>query len=349
MGELRKHDWRICKAVGRSLGKIGTAALSHVEPMLRHESAHVRRAGALAVRDMGSEASPCLEHVVALLSDSDDKVCEQAVLALGALGEVAAPFINRLMRLKDDADEWIRVAVAVSLGAMGAAAKYHAKDLMSMFTDSSWQVRRAAVKAFVRLWNSGGVPHEDVDVGKVAVLLNDDFIDIVEEAIVALAAIGGAAVSSHIPQMASILLEPDIRDDVIRKAFEGLVVKESNACLRETVAASLASIGASASTLAPLMAKLLHDSDNHVREEACKALLAMGAPVASLYADDIALLLQDPFRVVRAAAAKALGSFGSPAASHIGALSKLLEDDSKVVRVAAAQALQNVDGYCSKP
>jgi hypothetical protein len=122
--ELRKHlespdvDERIFAII--ALQKIGPVAVPAIVAALRNDIEVVRRAAALALRELGPAAEAAVPALVAALKDDDGiSMRAMAATALGEIGPAAVPAL--VAALKDD-DEIVRKFAARVLGEIGPAA-----------------------------------------------------------------------------------------------------------------------------------------------------------------------------------------------------------------------------------
>ncbi len=265
-----------------------------------------RRAAAYALGRLGpiaAAARPALENA---LSVSDPDVRGLAASALGRLGQPGQGVSEALVRVAaSDPEIQTRSQALIAVGKIGNVnAEPVAAALRKGLTDPEGRVRHAAVLAVMNL-------------GPFSAVFRDRLLDMARADVstgVRVAAIHASGVAA--PDMASSLLAPasdpnvDTRQAVwqalnhvkatVTDAAARAGAQDRSPAVRAEVAAALLASGEE--THVPLVARMLGDPDEEVRQAAVTALVARKAKSASVFAG----MLRDPNRSVGLAAAQGL-------------------------------------------
>lgn len=184
--------------------------------------------------------------------------------------------------LLKDANEDTRKGACDALGALGLAVTRHASDLADCFTDSSYDVRQAAIGALKNM-REAGASAAAAHLEDARLLMRKTACDALGQMADGLGAVHAAAVVMHLGD----------EEAEMRKA----------ACL------AFERFGSACSAYAKDVAPLLADVDARVRRVACQALGSMG-PAAAAYADLVKVCLSDADMEVQHAAEHAIDSMG---------------------------------------
>ncbi len=280
--------------------------------------------GLVTIRDAGSTAL-----FVKCLRDDDIDVCVDAATALGELGGESA--VSTLIEsLINDPDGEVKVACVKALASLGDSeaiphllklAEHSPEDINFNTNDWDpwWDMQLESIKGLGKMQSSEAVPILQ------RVLESGECIDIENEILNALAAIGGSANKYLIQQLSEGI--PRTR----RRVAKALGRSQSE------------------STLKPL-ARALTDPEKDTRDEALHSLLKRNA---AQYLPAVLLLFRDTEPVVRQSAIKVAHQLSQQLEdSTIDALSggqllktliPLLQDPDPIVKTAVLNTLINLD------
>ncbi len=92
------EQWTEQEAAADALGRIGPAAIPHLQQALRSPDRQVKIQAADVLARMGSDAKPAVSDLVALLDDPDPEIRKVATRTLGRIGPDAAAAVPALMQ-----------------------------------------------------------------------------------------------------------------------------------------------------------------------------------------------------------------------------------------------------------
>jgi HEAT repeat protein len=262
-----------------------------------------------------------------------------AVLAMPS-DPTAVNLLVQRQKLSDESKE-VRLAAIKQLGSWGTAASLAAPDLAQMLTDNNEEIANQAALALAEI--GPAAVKELVKAAKPPALAS-----VRQRALLALSKMG-----------------PDAKEalSTLREALQ-----DRHTPCRSLAAIALGELGADAKAAIPELSKALGDNDEGVRKQAAIALanigpeslpalrimvedddwavrlvgvqaLAYHGPEAEELVPDLAKLLTDQVGDVRAGAATALGALGPAAKEAVPQLIEAIKDDRYDVQMAAYQAL----------
>ncbi len=231
---------------------------------------------------LGMLGPPARASVPTLIAALDDAVYrDSAIHALGGIGKDAAPSVPRLARFLDSDDRFLRHSVFSVLEKIG--------------------VPDESARACIRPWLSNSDLHERA------------------EAALALAACGEPA-EQILPTLIELAIDPHFPGQGRDFDLSDRAVEWTSPGMRETLVASIASLGAAA---VPELIDTMHGRDPKVRRVAAQALGGIG-PAASASVPCLIELLDDD--QVWDAAAEALGGIGREAHAAVPKLVEALQE-----------------------
>jgi HEAT repeat protein len=262
-------------------------ALSSTDETLREQA--VEKIAKLAG---GPDAKEVVATLVKALDKADSQTQYEIVSLLADFGKDAQSAALPLTALlKSDKDELVRAAAARSLGHIAGPESPALAPLADAIVDPDVRVRRAAVRALVRIH-----PDPKVSLPIYLKVLEDADPRLAAEAITTAAEMG----EKIVPRATAALAVPKIR-------YWALLLLED--------------IGPAAKSAAPDVAKLLSDEQPEVRMHAALTLGQIG-PGASAAVPQLMAALNDKETAVKIGAAYALGKIGAKDATAV--LSRLM-------------------------
>ena len=164
-----------------------SAYIAAILPLLRDESADVRRTAFQDLGALGSEAvALVIEAIVSLLQDENDGVRLRALQTIGRTEEAAA-HIGAVIPLLQDENARVRCAALEALGNTGEAAALHIGAIVPLLQDENDGVRLRALKTI------GRTEEAAAHIGAVVPLLQDENAVVRRTALQALGNTGDAA------------------------------------------------------------------------------------------------------------------------------------------------------------
>ena len=363
----------------RAIGKLGDgSSLAYIAPFIEDRSKAVqeetlRVMEALYHKGVGEDVitgrlrSVFGERIVHLLLENAwsgrPEVRASAILLLGLLRDERA--LEPLLELSQEADfaEDVRRALVfigrerpeallplfgkenpylrrfVCLAAAEVASGVYYEALSGLLGDADGHVRAAAAMGLSKIGDPGAA-------GPIRRLLLDDYADVQEAAIKALAGLrGGLDIASLIEDLGgqSALLRKNtalllgmLGDERAVSAL-GFALKDADISVRRAVVAALCRIKTPDSVKHLMLA--LTDEDTDVRAEAA---LSLGLAKDKRALEPLCLLLADPEAMVEVAAARSLGTMGDRGAS--GHLIKALSSANGFVVATAMDSLGKLGG-----
>jgi HEAT repeat protein len=276
------------------------------------ETQRAQAAEAISKLAVGPDVQQIVAALVKALDKADSQTRYQIVRLLADFGKGAkgaAPSLVAL--LKSDKDELVRAAAARSLGYIVEPNGPELASLADAIVDRDARVRRAVVRALVRI-------HPDPQVGwplYLKVLEGSD------------------------PRLAAEAIETaaELGEKIVPRATVALAMPKA----RYWALLILEDVGPAAKSAAPEVAKLLNDEQPEVRMHAALTLGEIG-PDAIETVPNLIAALNDKEAAVRIGAAYALGKIGAKDAS--GALTRKMSDGGHPLQcVVCAWALVQIN------
>ncbi len=269
------------------------------------ETKREQAAEAISKLAQGPDAKGVVGTLVKSLGNADSQTRYQIVRLLADFGKDAQGATLQLITLlKSDKDDLVRAAAARSLGYIAEPTGPEIAPLADAIVDRDVRVRRAAVRALVRI-------HPDPK------LTTPIYLKVLEDADPGIAA-------------EAIATAAEMGEKIVPRAIAGLAVPKA----RYWALLLLEDIGPAAKSAAPEVAKLLSDEQPEVRMHAALTLGEIG-PDAAAAVPQLISALNDKEAAVKIGAAYALGKIGAKEAS--GALKQAMLD-SKYPRLSVVCA-----------
>lgn len=229
----------------------------------------------------------------------------------------------------------LRFNAAHALGKLGAAAAPHTIDLVKLFQDASPYVRGTAAVAVGKIGPPASDPqqwNETVPV-ELTKLCGDDDVGVRAQASRALGLIGKHLKLNSGDPPKGYEKFGEICAPVIAKLLQDTEVE-----VKTSAAVALSCLGAAAAKHCGGLAELICAQEHWVRATGLKAIDDLKAD-KSAAAPEIHRLFTHEDDAVRAAAAEGMAGVGKSAVPFVGDMAKLLADDNAKVRDAASKHL----------
>lgn len=189
--------------VGSSLGRYGRAALPHVTPALKSESAAACRGALLAIDRMGQEASTTVPELIVILQRNDPEIRIFAINALRAIGPEAKEATPELVKHLSSDDFHTQYWACRALGAIGPEARSATDELIRCLRTGVTSVRRNAAAALGNIGPDVGQSAADALIDA----LSDGIQPVRQNAVVALGQLKPLAAKAA-PVIEKMLQEP---------------------------------------------------------------------------------------------------------------------------------------------
>jgi HEAT repeat protein len=264
------------------------------------------------------------EHVRALMYDADAEKALMAVAVLTRLDPQAADAVPVLRRFLYSREAEQRATAAFALAQLETVAKSAAADLRNCLNDENVKVRVHAIRALGRVRWASSENECGIDGDLMAAALVDSLRDQEEEVrIGAIVALIGCKNTPELVMPALVDRLHDGRADERRLAMEVfkqagptavpflcMGLTDPRPSVRVTAVGALRLFDSEATAkAAPVVARLLSDSETEVRREAVATLVKIGRGAREAVPQLLAAL-KDEDDVVRSRAARALAETG---------------------------------------
>ncbi len=260
----------------------------------------------------GPDAKEVVAALVKSLDSANSQTRYQIVRLLADFGKDAQGATLQLIALlKSDKDDLVRAAAARSLGYIAESNGPEIAPLADAIIDRDIRVRRAAVRALVRIH-----PDPKLTTPIYLKVLEDADPGIAAEAIATAAELG----EKIVPRAKAALAVPKAR-------FWALLLLED--------------VGPAAKSAAPDVAKLLSDEQPEVRMHAALTLGEIG-PDAAAAVPQLIAALNDKEAAVKIGAAYALGKIGAKDATNV-LKEQMLDSRHPLLSAVSAWALVQIN------
>jgi HEAT repeat protein len=298
----------------RFLSAVAHWALARIEP---DDTARIDQAFARLTKALDNDNPTIRRTATSALSDLTDEMSPEQI----------DEFLPLLVRLLDDTSPMVQRTAAAAVVRLGSSAVAGIEPLLD---DPQRQNFAAELLATIGPGARGAVGP------LLAAAVNDEADEAFRSE--ALMAIGAFAES----------LNPTATQDAVDRILPLVENKQTPAPVRYTAIYAAGRFGEAASSVAPLLRRLIDDDDQLLATIAAWAGLKVEPNNRDLYDAAIPLLteaLRSENDLVRLEAAVALGDIGPHAASAVPMLELVEEDDTlRSVRSAARRALAKIGG-----
>ncbi|MBI3038826.1 HEAT repeat domain-containing protein [bacterium] len=143
-----EEDDHVRATLVKTLGLIGDKNMLPVITLyLQDKDSRVRANGVEALMNLGLPDSDIINALMKLIGDPSNRVRANTALGLACLGEKKGREI--LIQMLETTDEFMRASATYAIGEL--AEPEDSSKLLEILGDSSWLVRKNAVKALVKL------------------------------------------------------------------------------------------------------------------------------------------------------------------------------------------------------
>ena len=296
-----------------SQGPKAAEAVAPLTALLQDSSATVRAHAARSLGEIGAPAKPAAPELAALLKDPDDAVRRQAVKALVAIRPGPKVMIPLFIKLMEDSDPGVHARILNAITDSGEAAVPGLIEALKNDKVACW--------ACIVLRGMG--PTAKAAVPALAEKLKDPQPDIRREAVLALGAIGDAAMPV-VPQIVATL------DDEFVQGAATFVLGELGtipADAEQKIRAGAKSDNQNLSTASLWALARVHPDDKELRRQATEQIVER-------------LKDQDPY--VRVVAARALAALPPAPEITLPIMEKALKDADVTTAHHALDALASL-------
>jgi HEAT repeat protein len=305
-----------------SLGSYGRAALPHVTPALKGESAAACRGALVAIDRLGKDASTTVPELVSILQRNDPETRIYAINALRAIGPGAKDAVPELVKQLSSDDFHTQYWACRALGAIGPEARSATGELVRCLRTGVTSVRRNAAAALGNIGPDIGQPAADALIEA----LSDGLQPVRQNAVIALGQLKPLA-SKAAPVLEKMLQEP------------------AKFTPRATAAKTLWQLTPESRTPAEaLFRDLLENDEPWVAAEVFGEIKVTDETVQRLMA-----LLDSPNVWTKQYAAAALLEIGTETQRATATLEELAHSENEETRESAAASLEKFNAKPSTP
>jgi HEAT repeat protein len=165
-----------------ALGSYGRAALPHVTPALKNESAVACRGALLAIDRLGKDANATVPELILILQRNAPEIRIYAINALRAIGPDAKDAVPEIIKHLSSDDFHTQYWACRALGAIGPEARSATGELIRCLRSGVTSVRRNAAAALGNIGPDVGQPGTDALIEA----LSDGLQPVRQNAVVAL-------------------------------------------------------------------------------------------------------------------------------------------------------------------